>query len=90
MVPETKRLARVLFAAHKIPDRSLSFKRVPEVLSYLADFVRPRSHYFVFDRKDPQPFLRDVRQILGKVFGGREKKPAAASEPALHKEGSRN
>jgi predicted ATP-grasp superfamily ATP-dependent carboligase len=90
MVPETKRLARVLFAAHKIPDRSLSFKRVPEVLSYLADFVRPRSHYFVFDRKDPQPFLQDLRQILGKVFGGRPDKPAAASEPVLRKEGTRN
>ena len=88
MVPETKRLARVLFAAHKIPDRSLSFRRIPEVLSYLADFVRPRSHYFVFDRKDPQPFLQDVRQILGKVFGGRSEKPA--SPPALRKEGSGN
>jgi len=89
MVPETKRLARVLFAAHKIPDRSLSFRRVPEVLSYLADFVRPRSHYFVFDRKDPQPFLQDVKQILGKVFGGRAEKPAA-TPPALRKEGSGN
>jgi predicted ATP-grasp superfamily ATP-dependent carboligase len=90
MVPETKRLARILFAAHKIPDRALSFKRIPEVLSYLADFVRPRSHYFVMDRKDPQPFLRDIQQILGKVFGGRAKKAATVSKPALHKQGSKN
>jgi len=90
MVPETKRLARVLFAAHKIPDRSLAFKRVPEVLSYLADFVRPHSRYFVFDRRDPQPFLRDVRQMLGKVFARRSAKPAEAPKPALRKEGSSN
>jgi predicted ATP-grasp superfamily ATP-dependent carboligase len=87
MVPETKRLARVLFAAHKIPDRSLAFKRVPELLSYLADFVRPRSHYFVLDRNDPQPFLRDIQQILGKVFSRRQGKPVA--KPLLQKEGSK-
>jgi predicted ATP-grasp superfamily ATP-dependent carboligase len=87
MVPETKRLARVLFAAHKIPDRALSFKRIPEVLSYLADFVRPRSHYFVLDRKDPQPFLRDMQQILGKVFSRGQGKPE--TKPLLQKQGSK-
>jgi predicted ATP-grasp superfamily ATP-dependent carboligase len=87
MVPETKRLARILFAAHKIPDRSLAFKRVPELLSYLADFVRPRSHYFVMDRNDPQPFLRDMQQILNKVFSRRQGKPVA--KPLLQKEGSK-
>jgi len=89
MVPETKRLARVLFAAHKIPDRSLSFKRLPELLSYLADFVRPCSHYFVFDRRDPQPFFRDVQQILSKIFAGRARKPAAVAKPALQKQSSK-
>jgi predicted ATP-grasp superfamily ATP-dependent carboligase len=88
MVPETKRLARVLFAAHKIPDRSLTFRRVPELLSYMADFVRPRSHYFVFDRHDPQPFLRDVGQILGKIF--LRNKDKAAAKPVLQKEPSKN
>jgi predicted ATP-grasp superfamily ATP-dependent carboligase len=89
MVPETKRLARLLFAAHKIPDRSLSFKRIPELLSYLADFVRPRSHYFVFDRHDPQPFIRDIQQILSKVFAGRTRKPAAVAKSPLQKQSSK-
>lgn len=79
MVPETKRLARVLFQAHKIPDRSLSFKKLPEILGYLVDFIRPHSSYYVFDRKDPRPFLRDISQMLGKVIGKRRAKPAPAA-----------
>lgn len=86
MVPETKRLARILFAPHKIPDRQLAFKRGPELLSYLADFVRPHSRYFVFDRHDPQPFLEDIKQMLSKVVGKRAAKPAAAP-PTPRKDG---
>jgi hypothetical protein len=54
----------------------------------MADFVRPRSRYFVFDRNDPQPFLRDVGQILGKIFSRNKDKPAA--KPVLQKEPSKN
>lgn len=87
MVPETKRLARILFAPHKIPDRKVSFKRGPELLSYLADFVRPRSRYFVFDRRDPQPFLHDLGQMLKKLTGKRAAKPAATvAAPRLRKD----
>jgi len=88
MVPETKRLARILFAPHKIPDRKISFKRIPELLSYMADFVRPNSYYFVFDRRDPQPFIEDVRQILGKIVGGRKNKVASIPEPVVQKKGA--
>jgi predicted ATP-grasp superfamily ATP-dependent carboligase len=87
MVPETKRLARVLFAPHKIPDRKVSFKRVPELLGYLADFVRPHSRYFVFDRRDPQPFLHDLGQMLGKVVGKRGAKRPAPAPARLTKDG---
>ncbi len=78
MVPETKRLARVLFQAHKIPDRSLSFRKIPELLGYIADFIRPHSSYYVFDRKDPQPFLQDVSQMFNKLIRKRPAKPAAS------------
>lgn len=65
MIPETKRLARILFAQHRIPDKSLRFKRLPELAGYLAAFVRPRSSYYVFEASDPRPFLHDIGQILG-------------------------
>jgi predicted ATP-grasp superfamily ATP-dependent carboligase len=67
MIPETKRLARILFAQHRIADKSLRFRRLPELAGYLAAFVRPRSSYYVFEAGDPQPFLRDIGQILGQA-----------------------
>jgi predicted ATP-grasp superfamily ATP-dependent carboligase len=87
MVPETKRLARILFAPHKIPDRKVSFRRVPELLSYLADFVRPHSRYFVYDRRDPQPFWSDIGQMVDKVL---KRSPRSAAAPQLHKDRSGN
>jgi predicted ATP-grasp superfamily ATP-dependent carboligase len=78
MVPETKRLLRILLAPHKIADRKLSFARLPELLGYLADFVRPHSHYYVFDRRDPRPFFSDIGHMLRKAIGLRAPQPAAA------------
>ena len=66
MVPETKRLARILFARAKIADKTLVFRPLPELLGYCADFVRPGSSYYVFDARDPRPFLHDVGQMLSK------------------------
>jgi hypothetical protein len=67
MLPETKRLARILFAQGRIADKTLSFPRAPALLSYLADFVRPRSKYYVFEWRDPAPFFSDVAQVVAKV-----------------------
>lgn len=71
MIPETKRLIRILFAREKIPDRSLSFNGFMEVMSYLADFVRPQSHYYVFEWRDPAPFFSDLLQMAKAVLGRR-------------------
>lgn len=74
MIPETKRLLRILFAQHRIADKSLRFRRLPELASYLGAFLRPRTSYYVFEGRDPQPFLQDVRQILFQAlnaFGAR-------------------
>jgi predicted ATP-grasp superfamily ATP-dependent carboligase len=69
MVPETKRLLRILLQQDKIADRKLKFSRVPELLGYLADFVRPGSRYYVFTWRDPRPFFGDLAQMLGKALG---------------------
>lgn len=69
MVPETKRLLRVLFAQRKISVRKTKFSRLPELLGYLADFVRPRSRYFVFDTRDPKPFFSDLKHMSARALG---------------------
>jgi predicted ATP-grasp superfamily ATP-dependent carboligase len=68
MLPETKRLLRILFAQHKIPDRKLRFARGAELGSYLFDFVRPGSRYYVFDTRDLGPFFSDLKQMAGKAL----------------------
>jgi predicted ATP-grasp superfamily ATP-dependent carboligase len=67
MVPETKRLMRILFAQQHIADKTLVFKRLPALLGYCIDFVRPGSSYYVFALRDPRPFFSDVGQMLGKA-----------------------
>lgn len=60
MIPETKRLLRLLFQQNRVPDRQLRWHRGAELFGYLRDFVRPDMHYFVFEWRDPMPFLRDL------------------------------
>lgn len=70
MVPETKRLLRILFGQQHIADKTLAFRRLPELLGYCIDFVRPGSSYYVFALHDPRPFFSDLGQMLGKAVGG--------------------
>lgn len=69
MLPETKRLLRILFAQHRIADKNLQFRRLPELLGYLGGFVRPRSRYYVFTLDDAGPFFSDLGQMLKKAGG---------------------
>ena len=69
MIPETKRLLRILFGQHKIADKSLRFARLPELAGYLVQFVRPRSTYYVFTLQDTRPFFSDLGQMLKKAGG---------------------
>lgn len=66
MVPEVKRLLRILFGQHRIADKTLVFRRLPALAGFCADFVRPGSRYYVFDLRDPKPFFADIGQMLGK------------------------
>jgi predicted ATP-grasp superfamily ATP-dependent carboligase len=61
MAPETKRLLRVLFQPQRIADKSIRFKRLPTLMGYLIDFIRPGTRYFVFAWRDPAPFFKDIR-----------------------------
>lgn len=80
MIPETKRLLRILFRQDLIADKNVSFRRLPELGEYLVDFVRPKTCYYVFQWSDPAPFFADIGQMLRaallKVVGN--KAPAGA------------
>jgi len=69
MLPETKRLLRILLAPHRIADKKLHFRPLPELGNYLLDFVRPGMRYYVFELKDPGPFFSDLWQMLKKAGG---------------------
>lgn len=64
MVPETKRLLRILFGQRHIADKTLVFRRLPALAGYCADFLRPSSRYYVFDVRDPKPFFADMGQMV--------------------------
>jgi predicted ATP-grasp superfamily ATP-dependent carboligase len=60
LVPETKRLLRILFAQNKIQDRARRFSRVREFLQYVVLFINPRTRYYVFSLDDPKPAFADL------------------------------
>jgi predicted ATP-grasp superfamily ATP-dependent carboligase len=66
MVPETKRLLRILFGQRHIADKTLVFRRLPTLAGFCLDFLRPSSRYYVFDVRDPKPFFADIGQMLQK------------------------
>lgn len=67
MIPETRRLVRVLFQAKQIRDPF--FKRTPfkDLVSYFLYFFHPRVRYYVFCVDDPMPFFRDMGSALRKL-----------------------
>ncbi|MUI13304.1 carboxylate--amine ligase [Massilia dura] len=64
MIPETKRLARLLFQPGAVADRKLTFSRAGELAGYLRDFLRPSTRYYLFTWSDPVPFLRDLWHVV--------------------------
>ena len=83
MIPETKRLIRILFAQERIADKSVRFGRMATLMRYLGDFVHPASRYYVFEWRDPRPFARDLaqmgRQAVGLLTAKLGMRPRAAS-----------
>ncbi|SDA18617.1 Predicted ATP-dependent carboligase, ATP-grasp superfamily [Nitrosospira sp. Nsp18] len=64
MIPETKRLLRILFQPHLIQDRSLHFGRWRELGRFILEFLRPGVRYYVFSFRDPMPFFVDIALSL--------------------------
>lgn len=68
LLPDTKRLLRILFRPSSIDDPTLRFSRSRELLRFLGTFLDPRCRYFVFQFADPGPWLRDLRNMLSKLL----------------------
>jgi predicted ATP-grasp superfamily ATP-dependent carboligase len=81
MIPETKRLARILFAQDKIADKKVVYRRLPALLAYVGDFFSLRSRYYVFELSDPKPFFSDIAETLKKIAGPVLPKRVKRSDP---------
>lgn len=67
MVPETKRLARILLRPRAIDDPYFDRRPLAELGGYLTGFLDPRSRYYVWSWRDMRPWLRDMAQIVRKA-----------------------
>lgn len=64
MIPEVKRLARVLFAPDAIHDRYFVRQPLSDAADFFLRFGNPNGRYFIFSARDPAPFIADTLQIL--------------------------
>lgn len=65
---ELKRLVRIGLQADRIADRSFPVRPAREIARFTGDFFRPRVGYYVWDAQDPQPYYRDIKNLLRKVL----------------------
>ena len=68
MIPETKRLARLLLARDRIGDPFFRARPLVDLAGYLLAFLDPRMRYYVFLWRDPGPWLRDMVQGFRKAL----------------------
>ncbi|MDB5702030.1 MAG: ATP-grasp domain protein [Sphingomonadales bacterium] len=68
MIPETRRLARVLFQRSAIADPLFRVRPWRDLFDYAAGFLRPGTRYYVWRLDDPGPLWRDVSNIVRKLW----------------------
>ena len=71
LLPDLKRLLRIVFRPQLIQDRSLRFDRVAESAGFLVYLLNPASRYYVFSWDDPAPFLQELRYALRRLLPGK-------------------
>ena len=67
-IPETRRLIRVLFNRQKVRDVCFKAKPLRDLMSYFTDFLDPGMRYYVFEWRDPAPFLTDMLNGIRKLM----------------------
>jgi predicted ATP-grasp superfamily ATP-dependent carboligase len=68
VVPDTRRLARILFGRRALTDPACRPGRADTLLNYIADFFDPRVRYYVGSLDDPRPLTSDLLKIVRKAF----------------------
>jgi predicted ATP-grasp superfamily ATP-dependent carboligase len=68
LIPETKWLLRILFQRSRIQDPSFNTPRWRALLSYVVEFFRPSTRYYVLSFSDPKPFFVDAWNVTVKIF----------------------
>jgi len=69
LLPDLKRLWRLLRHPELIQDRSLRFDRLSELAGFVVFLIDPRSRYYVFSWTDPMPFVAELRHLARRLFG---------------------
>jgi predicted ATP-grasp superfamily ATP-dependent carboligase len=67
MIPETRRLARLLFRRGAIADPAFVATPLRDLANYLLGFLDPRTHYYVLSFGDIGPSLADLRAVFRKI-----------------------
>jgi predicted ATP-grasp superfamily ATP-dependent carboligase len=67
MIPETRRLARILFRRGGIADPAFVARPLRDLASYVLAFLDPRTRYYVFNAGDIGPSLADLRGVFRKL-----------------------
>ena len=67
MIPETRRLTRLLFNRNAIADPVFRPTPLADLASYIFGFFDPRMRYFLFRWRDPGPFFADIKAVLVKA-----------------------
>ncbi|OUS23400.1 hypothetical protein A9Q98_15060 [Thalassotalea sp. 42_200_T64] len=68
MIPELKRLYRILFESNKIEDPNRHFDKSQEFLTLLRAIFSWKTKYFVFSLDDPLPFIQDMMNVCKKML----------------------
>jgi predicted ATP-grasp superfamily ATP-dependent carboligase len=69
MVPDTRRLLRLLFQRQAIADPMFRPQPWRDLVAYVAGFLSLRTRYYVFRLTDPAPCFRDLRNMVRKLRG---------------------
>jgi hypothetical protein len=77
MIPETRRLARILFRRGAIADPAFVARPWRDLADYFLAFLDWRTRYYVFNFRDIGPSLADLRASFRKIARRGNPRPAA-------------
>ncbi|MFM9853744.1 MAG: carboxylate--amine ligase [Sphingomonadaceae bacterium] len=68
MIPETRRLIRIVAGRQAIADPYFKTRPWRDIVSYVMGFFDPNMRYYVFSWGDPKPFLVDLASVIRKAL----------------------